>query len=416
MPIPRVRKTRSPRRDSSLSRWAMRLYRFLSLPDLPLFTQTIGKKASWPFEPSQSVLLTQTPERARADAGRVFCDALGLRPVDNGVEWTVMEKGIPPRRLALALLAGALVLMSGLLLSALFAFEGTVTLKAGSREAFAPEGRGIFGPLLLRPGPGSGPGLLFEGSTSEYIRSAEFVFPHGLRSKLAVWTGWERPEFKEGALRPVEVRAKLSVIRDGPVARGEAGTTEPFQYGGYAFSLLSVEQTLRLKVNESPILINARPGGEAIIPGSLSTLVFGELVRGAVTRRDGSRQELRPHVAVRKKGTPGEPAVLRFGEAVIVDGALVALADAREEAVLRYRYDPGRRLLLAGGLLAVTAVSLWLCLPYYFLAYRIDASGEIVRLDVFASSGGAFASTERLIERAEALITKDDLRPEALKD
>ncbi|MBE7415205.1 MAG: hypothetical protein HS130_08225 [Deltaproteobacteria bacterium] len=220
----------------------------------------------------------------------------------------------------------------------------------------------------------------------------------------------------EDALASVGTMAQLKVESDGAIIEGGAGTEGPFRYGGYTFRLLDIERTLRLRIDEGPIPLSVKPGNEALIPGSLSTLEFGQFRKGSITRLDGTRQELRPHVTVRKKGTSGEPALLRLGETVIVDGALVSLADARETAVLRYRYDPGRAVVLAGALLAVITVMLRLFVPYYLLAYRIDDSGEIVRLDLFASSGGAFSSKAKLLQRIERLLTKDDLRPEALPD
>ncbi|MBW7956622.1 MAG: hypothetical protein H3C68_01905 [Deltaproteobacteria bacterium] len=345
------------------------------------------------FEPSMSVLLTQTPELAHADARRVMGELLDLRHMDEKNGWTIMEKGLPPRRLALPFLAGLFTIIIGALLAVLFAFEGTITLKSGSPAAFTPEDRGILRPFWAGAGE-SDIRLLFEGSESEYVETVA----------------------TEEAFRPVEVKARLKVTRDGSALEGLAGTREPFKYGGFAFSLMELEQTLRLRIDDSPIPINARPGAEALIPGSLSTLLFGQFRNGVVAKIDGSREELKPHITVRKKGTSGEPATLRPGEPVIVDGALVSLADVRETAVIRYSYDPGRAVLLAGGLITVLTIMLKLCWPYYFLAYRIDDSGEIVRLDLFASTGGAFASREKLLNRIVRLLTKDDLRLEALPD
>lgn len=347
------------------------------------------------FEPLQSILLTQDPERARTDANRVMREN-GLKLLRKDGEWTVMEKGLPPRLLALLFIAGLIAFVSGPLITSIFAFEGSVTLKADSPVAFVPEGRGIMQSFWKGSVKSGDLSLFFEGSTAEYIQAAA----PGV----------------EDALVPLDMRAKLKVLRDGSVTVGVAGARKPMRYRGYAFRLLSLEQTLRLRIDGSPILLNAKPGGEALIPGSLSTLSFGEFRSGAIASPDGSWQELKPHVTVRKKGTSGEPAMLRLGEPVIVDGTVVALADTRETAVLAYRYDPGRAVLIAGGLLTVLAILFKLYWPYYSLAYRIDDSGDIVRLDLFASSGGMFASAETLLERIERLVTEDDLRPEPISD
>lgn len=372
------------------------------------------KAPSGPFEPSMSILLTQAPERAHADARRVMAEALGLRLISKDGEWTVMEKGIPPRVFHVLFPAALLTLFSGALITLLFAFEGTITLRSGSPMEFMPENRGLIRPFW-KSETGS-VGLLFESSISEYVQTASLDYPPDIKSRLAIKLGFQRPAIEAGedALASIGTKAHLKVRSDNGVTEGGAGTEGPFRYGAYAFRLIDIERTLRLRIDGSPIPLSVKTGGEAIIPGSLSTLEFGQFRKGSVTRLDGTRQDLRPHVAVRKKGAPGEPALLRLGEPVIVDGALVSLADVRETAVLRYRYDPGKAVVLAGGLLAVISIVLKLFGPYYLLAYRIDASVEIARIDLHASSGGAFSSKARLLHRIERLLTKDDLRPEAL--
>ncbi|MCC6503356.1 MAG: hypothetical protein IT362_09505, partial [Deltaproteobacteria bacterium] len=60
------------------------------------------------------------------------------------------------------------------------------------------------------------------------------------------------------------------------------------------------------------------------------------------------------------------------------------------------------------------AVALRFYGSYYFVAYKVDDTDEIVCLSVHVTTKGLCADKRRLINRLEGLLTADDIKPTPL--
>lgn len=375
-----------------------------------------GKPAAASFAPSRSLLLTH--EKAEAhETVRSVLRQMRLRLVDKDGEWTVMERGLPWKWLTWAYHAGIIVCLAGVLMTFLFSFEETVALKPGEPRTITPETTGRVQSFWQEKTPPTDFHLLLESFTTEYTEAPELTYPDDGLSRLAVGMGWKgiSHDVKDDSLFPKDWWARVKVVRgSSTLTEKSLEINDPLEYGGYTIYLLGYEQTLKLRVDSNPLLIEAKGDGEVLIPGTTAALKLGTLRAGTVTRADNRTEEITPYVTVRRSGTAGEPAVLRMGDAVIVDGVSVAIAGFTESAILSYRYDPGVGVLWAGGLVVLIAMALRFYGRWYLVAYRVDDSDAIVSLDLHVMTRGLLADQERLLNRIETSLRARDIRPVAL--
>ena len=375
-----------------------------------LFTRRVFPKS---FEPTKTFLLTHDRNQSH-EAVRTALKDLKFKVADKDGEWVVMEKGVPYKWLTWAYHAGIVVCLFGILLTSLFAFEETMTLRPGEPQTIAPESTGLVQSIWQDKTPVAGFHLLLERFTTEYIEAPELVYPEDRRSRAAIGLGWQglSHELKDDSLFPKDWWAKIKVVTgSATLAEKEIEINDPLRYGGYTIYLLGYEQDMKLMINGNPLLMDAKADSEVMLPGIGSTLAFGTLRTGTALRLDGRKEELTPFVTVRKTGSSGDPAILRMGGSIIVDNAAVSLAGFTESAILSYRYDPGVGVLWAGGLLVLVAIALRFYGAYYLVAYKLDDSDAIVCLNVHVAAKGLSANSHRLLNRLEHTLTANDIRP-----
>ncbi|OGQ63267.1 MAG: hypothetical protein A3I81_00710 [Deltaproteobacteria bacterium RIFCSPLOWO2_02_FULL_55_12] len=369
-----------------------------------------------PFEPDKSFLVTQDANRAHEEVRRVVKELLGFRLVDKDGLWTVMEKGLPYRWLTWGYHAGFVVCMAGLVFTFLFAYDDTMALKAGSPQTVMPSTTGNAQSIWQEKSAQSDFHLLLDGLSTEYVETPVLDYPGDRKSRLAIGLGWRAPQYRieDDQLFPTVRKARVKVLRSSStLAEEDIETNKPLKYGGYAFYILGFEQALKLSINGSPILLEAKADNTVLIPGSTSTLLLGRLRYGNVTRLDGTVEELTPYVTVKYEDSD-DAARLRLGDSVIVDGTVISLADYTESALLSYRYDPGVPLLWIGGIIVLIAISLRFYGPYYLLAYRVDDSDSIVCVNLHLSTKGIVSSPETVMAKIERELAANDLKPVAL--
>ena len=364
------------------------------------------------FKPTRSFLLTHDRGHSHEDV-RAALKGMKFRVADKDGEWVVMEKGLPYKWLTWAYHAGIVACLFGVLLTFLFAFEETMTLKPGELQTIAPESTGLVQSIWQDKTAPSGFHLVLDKFTTEYTEAPELVYPDDKKARAAIGLGWQglSHELKDDSLFAKDWWASLRAVSGGStLAEKKIEINDPLEYGSYTIYLLGFEQELKLMVDGNPLLIDAKADSEVMLPNS-STISFGTLRAGTATRVDGKEEEFTTFVTVRKTGSTGDPAVLRLGGSVIVDNVTVTLAGFTESAILSYRYDPGVGVLWAGGLAVLFAVALRFYGAYYLVAYKVDDSDDIVHLSVHVTTKGLLADKHKLLNRLEARLTANDIKP-----
>ena len=236
--------------------------------------------------------------------------------------------------------------------------------------------------------------------------------------------GWTRPEYRAAgaggiSAARVERKGEIRVLESArTVLRETLPAGESMRYGGYAIRLSGVEQSYRIRVNGSPILLEAGASSEVIIPGLAAPLEFGPLTAGTLIRIDGGAEDIAPIVRVRKvepsygRGGGGGPVDLGWmspGETIEVDGVRVTLVDYAEAAVLGFRFDPGMPLFQWSGIFVLIIMALRFYGSWYRAEYRIDEVDGIARLSLAVTSTGAVSDAKRIAERVRYHLTKDEV-------
>lgn len=365
------------------------------------------------FKPTKNFLLTHDRAQSHEDVRKALKD-LNFKVADKDGEWVVMEKGLPYKWLTWAYHAGIVLCLFGVLLTFLFAFEETMTLRPDEPQTITPESTGLVQSIWQDKTPPSKFHLLLDKFTTEYIEAPELNYPDDRRSRMAIGLGWQglAHEVKDDSLFPKDWWAKVRVVTGtATLAEKALEINDPLEYGGYTIYLLGFEQNMKLMVDGNPLLIDAKADSEVMLPGTGSTLAFGTLRAGKALRLDNTEEEITPYVTVRKSGATGEPAILRMGSSIIVDNATVTLAGFTESAILSYRYDPGVRVLWVGGLIVLFAVALRFYGSYYLVAYKVDDTDAIVCLSVHVTTKGLLANSQAFLNRLEGLLTANDIKP-----
>ncbi|MFQ5465638.1 MAG: cytochrome c biogenesis protein ResB [Thermodesulfobacteriota bacterium] len=370
------------------------------------------------FHPTMALDLTQEAADAHIDVRRVLRAELGFHVVSKDDHVVVMEKGLPHKWLTIIYHAGFILCFAAFALTFLLAYEDTVTIRPGEPVRLEPEKGGRLLAALGRGGGASGFQIILDGVGTEYAEAPELDYPVDYAARLAMGLGWTRPEYRlagasvalgdrKGEIRVLE--SARTVLRETLSAGGS------MSYGGYAIRLSDVEQSYRIRVNGSPILLDAEASSEVIIPGLDASLEFGPLTAGTLLRMDGGTENIAPRVRVRKvglaygRGGAVDLGWMAPGESLEVDGVRVTLVDYVESGVLGYRFDPGMPLFRWSGIFVLIIMALRFYGSWYRAEYRIDEVDGIPRLSLAVTSTGVLSDKERIAERVRYHLTKDEV-------
>ncbi|MBI5344279.1 MAG: cytochrome c biogenesis protein ResB, partial [Deltaproteobacteria bacterium] len=194
---------------------------------------------------------------------------------------------------------------------------------------------------------------------------------------------------------------------------------DPLTYGGYTFYQSGYEQTIKVRVDGSPIPLEAKAGTPLIVPGLDAPLKFSEIKTGTLFRLDGTIERITPVTFVRlalPEATEGkrkdEDGVrLPVGSTVVINGRMITFADFTEATVLSYRFDPGFPLIWRSGIFVLAMMCLRFYGRWYLLAFKISEADGITFIDIHVSAKGLFADRERLVKGFLRGLTRNDIRP-----
>lgn len=383
-----------------------------------LFTRRVGPPAA----PNHTLCLTQDYTEAQPEVRRVFREELGFRLVYKDDRWVTMEKGIPWKLFTWLYHAGIIICFIGFFTTYLFAYEDTITLWPGKATPVEPStGSTVAGLLGSEPG-GDGLSLVLDEFTTEYYHTPSLEYPEGKISRLAMGLGWNPPtyEITDKSYFPKEWTARVRVIEQGEEELNKAiELNDPLKYGGYTFYLMNFKQVYKVKVDDNPLPIEAEAGHDVVVPGVEAPLKFGSLKAGTLYRLDNVVEDITPFTTVSSAGGDDgyeDLGRVELGEAAVVEGRRVKFAGFEEGVVLSYRYDPGVPILLFGGILIVAFMAIRIYGGWYRATYRISEADGIATLEVFITTRGLWADREKLAERLDFFLTRDDLRPSLLPE
>lgn len=355
------------------------------------------------FEPVRTIELKTGVSRAH-DEVRSAMKKLGFRTSSKDNAWIVMEKGLSYRWLTWLYHAGIAVCLAGFLLTYLFAFEDSMTLKLHEPQTVTPGTAGRLKSLWRSKEDPTDFHLLLNSFAAEYAEAPHLNYPKDKLSRLAVGLGWKglSYEMKDEALVIKDWLAGIKVVKGSrTVFEKNIEINDPLVYGGYTFYLVGYEQNFKVRVDDNPILLDAKADSELIVPGVEEPLKFGAFKSGTVKRLDGDIGVQRLKVPVKRvaDGKDEEAGRLEPGGSIYIDGAKVTLVSATESPELSYRYDPGYPLLWWGGIFVLAAVFLRFYGYWYIAAYNIEERDGGLVLDIYISSRGLGADEERVIRR-----------------
>jgi hypothetical protein len=374
------------------------------------------------FSPDHTFLLTQDMIDAKIEVRRVFREDLGFTLLSKGRTWVAMEKGPPRRFLTWLYHLGIAVCFIGFTLTYLFAYEGTTTLWPGSPDTIEPETGGRAQRLLKRPPRETSWSLVLDGFSTEYVEKPDLDYPEDKISRLAVGLGWMAPRYEmRGGLAAGGWRSELRVIADNRTVLSKTmEVNDPLEYGWYTFYQIAFEQRLKVRIDGSPIPVEAETDTEVFIPGVTPTLKFKTLRTGTLNRLDGTVEEIIPYTTVsRAVEIAGKKDFVDIGRlsldgTLAIDGRDITIAGVSEGSTLSYRFDPGVPVLWWSGIFVLIVMCVRFYGSWYLAAYSLDEIDGIVKLRVHISTGGVLADRGKLAKRLEYFLTKDDLRPTPL--
>lgn len=380
------------------------------------------------FEPTSTFCLTQDMKDAVAEVKTILTHELGFRPVTEKKDaWTVMEKGprISYRWLTWIYHAGIIVCFAGILLTYLFAFEGDLTLKPHVVSAFSPDGSGRINGLFQSRGGPAGFSLLLVDFIPEYTQSPHLDYPKNKLSRLAVGLGWKTPYYRtdDQSMSPRAWQSKIKVMKGGlPVYEKAVDVNDPLRYGGYTFYQEGYEQTLKIQIDDNPILLETGSDEDLFVPGLDAAIKLSPANDGILHRLDGGVEDIKPATVIKREirtvdsGEKKYEVVgkIELGESVFVDGRRLTLAGVVDSPIFSYRYDPGVKILWWAGIAVLSAMCLRFFAGWYLVAYRLCEKDGIVSLELNISTRGLGANGSRLAKRVESLLTRNDILPSPL--
>lgn len=367
------------------------------------------------FAPDHSIALTQEPSEAKALAGEVFVKELGFRPVEGAHAWSAVEKGLPCALLRWLQHAGAVVCVLAFALTYLFAYEGTMRLLPRKASTVVPQETGRLKSLWTEKDQPADFHLYLDGFETEYTEYPDLYYPEERAARLAIGLGWASPsyELREDSLFVAGWKARIKVIRGkNTLYEKTAEAGDPLVYGPYTFYLAGWAGSVRVSVDNNPMLLEALSGEEVFVPGLSDPLVFGDVKSGRVLRLNGRVEDLRPFTTVTARGHGA--VKVRFGDSVTLNGHTITPALFQIGAVLKYRYDPGAEVLWAGCILMLMAIALRTFIGGSTAFYEIVEKNGISFLNLTVNAEGLWYSPGRTVSALTRRLTINDIRLEEL--
>ncbi|MBI3399715.1 MAG: cytochrome c biogenesis protein ResB [Deltaproteobacteria bacterium] len=399
-----------------------------------LLNQGIAKTEDLQFIPTHIFPLEINPhlEDALEGVREVFKKDLGFREqssdpemLDIGTDTKIIEKGWSYKWLTWIYHLSILFCFLGFFLTYLFSFEDEITLRPGEETIIKPAAISRWNRSWGRKPRELNFRLALQEFITEYNQLPALDYPGDKLSRLAVGMGWRDPKYllKNESYFPKDWKSRLKVINLSPksvIGEGNQAVLEktievndPLFYQGVTFYQAAYKQNLKIQVDDNPILLETETGKELIVPGIEGTFIFGTIRTGALFKRDGTIEKIRPFADVSfiKKDSAGKSEIEKLGKleqdgSLVVDSRRISLKEFKEASILSYRYDPGVPILWWSGVFVLLAMSLRVFGAWYRIIYRIEERKGIPHLLLKIRIKGLMADEERLIHRLKYSLRK----------
>lgn len=365
----------------SVVRWLGRGGSGLAGGDAPAHARPIALPPGADAEQRAADILTARGYKVLSASGRVVTARRG--PWPEGVSLLY--------HLSLAL---AIV---GFILSALFAFEGEVTIAPGETVTVATASaktgaNALAGKLASWSVGGRRPFLAAPADTTRW---------GGRRVSLTLNEFVTEWEMYEGKYYNRDWVSDLSVAGEsGPTRRALVEVNRPLRVDGLTFYQAAFDQWFDVVVRRDGIEIE-RVEGQAYAPFTLDSvggMYFpGGLRVGTLFEKHKGSSAIVPHVPLKWKApdAPDDAKSEEIGnlwvrDALMREGLALTLENPREATILSYRHDPGVPLLYT----AIVAFMIGLAVRTYWPSYRVNLWIE----------PGPAGTTGRLLFRATGLL------------
>lgn len=371
------------------------------------------------FKPTRTLALTFETMEAYGRVREVLRRELKFKALETDSKWTIMEKGANWRLLTWLYHAGIIICFSGFIITYLFAYEGTVTVRPHKLNTIIPETTGRLKSLWSSKDRPTDFHILLDDLKTEYVQSPDLAYPDDRAARVAIGLGWRSPayELHDDSIYAAGWKARFKAVKgSSTLYQKTADANTPFRYGGYSFHIAGWKESVRLSVDGNPILLEARSGEEIFIPGLTDPFAFDAVKGGKFRRLDGSMEELKSFAAVRSMGKDSSEYTgkVSLGDSVILGGRMVTLAAVESRVALIYRYDPGFWLVRAGGLFALVAMFIRFYGGWSMAAFTVVERNGIAVLQIFVDAKGLRFDPEKTLSTLEYHLTKDDLRLQPL--
>jgi cytochrome c biogenesis protein ResB len=340
-----------------------------------------------------------------ADAARRAADVLkarGYRVLSAGGSVVTARRGPWPEGVSLLYHLALALAIVGFILSALFAFEGEVTIAPGETVAVttasAKTGANAIAEKLATWSVGTW--RPFSGAPADTTAWAGRTVRLTLNEFVTEW------EMYNGKYYNRDWVSDLSVAGEsGPTRRTLVEVNRPLRVGGLTFYQTAFDQWFDVVVRKEGVEIE-RAEGQAYAPftlESVSGMFFpGALRVGTLFEKHRGSMPIVPHVPLKwqAEGAPEDAKPEEIGnlwarDALMREGLALTLENPREATILSYRHDPGVPLLY----IAIVLFMIGLAMRTYWPSYRVNLWVE----------QGVAGSTARLLFRATGLLGEPEV-------
>jgi cytochrome c biogenesis protein ResB len=351
-------------------------------------------------EHARPVALPRTGDPVGRAAGVLA--ACGYKVLGSSDGVVTARRGPWPEGVSLLYHLALALAIVGFILSALFAFEGEVTIPTGESATAATvsdeTGANALATRLAAWSVGSWQpfSALPADTTAWEGREVTLV----LNEFVTEWELYQGKYYNRDWVSDLEVTGE-----DGRTRRALVEVNRPLRVSGLTFYQMAYDQWFDVVVRKDGVEVE-RADGQAYAPfmlESVSGMFFpGPMRVGTLFEKHREPAPVTPHVPLKwqaadapEDAKPEEIGDLSASEPLPRDGYTLSLENPREATILSYRHDPGVPLLYT----AIIAFIAGLAIRTYWPSYRVS-------LWIVPGAGGAVEG--RLAFRATGMLGEPD--------
>jgi cytochrome c biogenesis protein ResB len=334
------------------------------------------------------------------DAARRASDILaarGYKVLGSGGNVVSARRGPWPEGVSLLYHLSLALAITGFILSALFAFEGEVTIAPGETVSVTTasprtSANALAEKLATLSLGGWRP---FAGAPADTTKWGNRRVTLTLNEFITEWEVYRGEYYNKDWISDLSVTGESGATR-----RTLVEVNRPLRMGGLTFYQAAFDQWFDVVVRRDGVEIE-RTEGQAYTPFTLEsvdgTFFPGALRVGTLFEKHRDSLPIVPHVPLKWQASdapedakPEEIGNLWARDALMREGLALTLENPREATILSYRHDPGVQLLY----IAIVAFIMGLAIRTYWPSYRVSLWIE----------QGPAGTTGRLLLRATGLL------------